>query len=370
MYKQYITAAIFAVATLLSNGCASASLQRVPQFITSEHLWVKHLNDSSLVGKVDISTGEVQWHQLDLALKNTYTFIQSSDNHYLASRTASGVVIYKVLNQDKVDGALMKVAEINGYENPQWSPNTNELLLLPTSGNSVVIWRPEDGNLPNERIVANRHVCSATWGQDTDTLILSICTGQRELIRWSRKTVTPTTLLHFNLKMPDGQYAVYTSILQSSPDRRFVLLKLHIWTTDVHDDNHMPSVLIDEQHAVANIQTGEIKVLGAKIFVGSSYIMFLSDHEVLSAGQYDLNLPPKFTYILSDINTDQAKFLWTNDQNCLQDMIMIKEKPILQYRSCQDGSLEGFYEVAIQSSQRSHIPVQNSEQKLIIVNTE
>ena len=322
------------------------------------------------MGKVDISTGEVQWHQLDLALKNTYTFIQSSDNHYLASRTASGVVIYKVLNQDKVDGALMKVAEINGYENPQWSPNTNELLLLPTSGNSVVIWRPEDGNLPNERIVANRHVCSATWGQDTDTLILSICTGQRELILWSRKIASARTWLLFTLKLPDYHFAVSASIIRSSDNRHLILLKLNVWDSDVQGDGQMPSVFVDAVYAVANAQTGEIKVLNTGIFNGFSDAIFVSDHEVLSAGQYDLTLPSKFTYILSDINTGQVKFLWTNDQNCLQNMIMIKEKPILQYRSCKDGNLEGFYEVAIQSSQRSHIPVQNSGQKLIIANTE
>jgi hypothetical protein len=345
----------FATFLLLTQVDCSVQAPLVQSKTLTSEIWIASPDHLGEVGSVNTDTGAVKWRSIPSTHSAIHDAIQSRTGKYLAVTTNEGVQIFGASQPTRGnEWQLTPLRLFPEYAKAIWSPDSDEILLMPKVTGGLAVWNPALDSL-RKSLPSEMHICSARWGTDSGKVIVSQCFGQRRIVVWQIDNGELKTLIHFSLKL-QNKYIIHAFLHGMSPDKKYLLVEFRIRDQDLTGRETDMPIVQEYQFAFLEVETGRYQLLPEQFIGTQSEGVWLSSAEVLTIGTSSLRLPVRFTYQLADVSTGTSRPVLSNDDECLMNLTRIQSTIFVQYSHCQDGHLSGLYEFDVQAGTRKVVP--------------
>lgn len=308
IWRLWIAHVLISLSSLMA-GCAQISPSLIEK--ANQGAWVIDPAKRDQVGVMDLNSGDIYWMPIPLQSADIRGMFVSRSRRYLAFvYDQPKVTIYRVLLTADMTWQLQLYAELDGYRQAQWSPDSDELLLTRTNWSGPVIWRAETKGV--EEVLTGQPVCSSSWGADADQVVVAICFHDRQLALWSRRSHTLSSVLTFSIVV-ENDYAVFPTIVKWSTDHRQLLLLAHMSQSDLTGEEADAPVLVRGRYLVLDMASRQHKVISDMVDSTDSALALWLDKKsifMVSSQPPEWPNPPKtYTYTVVDVASGRARIL-------------------------------------------------------------
>jgi len=352
------------VLALVTVGCIARSGTGALDSV-EKRVWVTGDQERDRVGVLDSDTGTIHWVKLPEQPGKIYALLPSPHGRYVAilsNPITYTVSIYTIVSVSDTEWDLQPYTSLVGYAGAQWSPDSDELLLWRSYWDSPEIWQASSNKV--EPTITESGICSATWGRDSQQVVVSFCMGDRRLIAWSRSDQTQTLLLKFSFQV-DERYAVHALISGRSPDRQLLLLDLNLSDKDMTGREIEPPVLLEHKYALFDLENYVYQLIPITVYGYPSYHAWINAHQLFIVSP--LTSPTaihNYKYIVFNAQTGHLEQVLTKDSSCMTAVSNIPDdhnSVLLKYHPCVENSLDGMYRLDLVTGKRTRLDIEYEE---------
>ena len=254
----------------------------------------------------------------------------------MAVELNNGVNIYRdraQANPSLISSTL--ITRLNGWVPVAWSPNSQQLLLIPESFGGIAIWDARTNSV--HQYLASLSICSGDWMLNSSTLLLSICYGTRRLIEWSPYTNRIVTKVGFDFEI-DKEWTIFASAVTRNPDKNSFLIEVRMGSAPVRQTASLP-VLPERRLFTMDGQTAKLTPISAtymdttNLWLNTNKLAVL---KVVDTGYRQLEL------------WDNSVRSWTRlkleNQDCLRKIGVFDHAGLLlEYAGCKNPIADGYF---------------------------
>lgn len=357
--RTHIQRLISVIFMLLITSCSANTTPGLLDEL-DQAIWVTGIQERNRVGTLDPSSGEIRWVHIPVQSSEIRALLASHDQRYLAivsGNVTSTISIYTVASVSHSEWDLQPYAKLEGYSLAQWSPDSNDLLLSRSYWSSPLVWKAESREV--ETTLSIPSVCSATWGRNSRTIIVSVCSGERQILAWSRQDRTQTPLLRFGFPVGD-QFAIYAYLDGWSLDKRFLLLDLRVDNLDLTGKEIEAPIVLGHQYAVLDPDSRTYQLASSKFFGYPSHAVWIDSNRLLAVSPEEPLNPFSYIYTSYNIQTNSLDTVLPTDNSCVSDVSGIsgyESNVLVKYYPCGDKRLDGFYKLDLTTGKLAQLNV-------------
>ena len=364
---------IISLVAILSSILAPVSLTHGTA--AKDRVWVQTQNRiGSSLGLLNLSSGEIT-PVFGLALPERVGLISESfDGQYVAIATSirtktsvSQIIIVAKIHQEARQIRLEPYTTLPGYSRAIWAPDTLELLLARTNWSRVSVWdvqaRAADETRP--AVIDIDDVCDATWGSTSNTILISVCAGERRLVSYLRSRQQEDVLLRYNLRI-QNDYAHFATLENQNKNHRKILLFTDTDRDPVQKNAYEMRVILTGRWMIFDTIEGRYQVVPRLFSSGAPrFGTFVSSDRLLIIGQAPISgTSLGWDYIQYSITQQKVTPLMLADRSCPRAIVPSKQNEtylLIEYIPCDEGLAAGIYRFDVNTGQRERITIKGSD---------